>query len=158
MDKKRERGFSRRSFLKWTAAAVAAGAATASGVVLFHFRPHDVTNPDPLPRTTQKLGSWQDLYRQRVPEPPHPGFRPFCQRARQAHHDGLSRPCERPRQSEGVLREHRSQPGRHRSLRRNDPLEPAPRIDQASGFSATILQFKSAILAFSAAVQASPPF
>ena len=35
---------------------------------------------------------------------------------------------------------------------------PAPRIDQASGFSATILQFKSAILAFSAAVHASPPF
>ena len=29
---------------------------------------------------------------------------------------------------------------------------------QTSGFSATILQFKSAILAFSAAVQASPPF
>jgi len=65
MSKTRKRGFSRRRFLKWTGAAVAAGAATASGIVLFHFRPHDVTNPDPSPRTTAKLGSWEDLYRQR---------------------------------------------------------------------------------------------
>ena len=65
MSRTRERGFSRRRFLKWTSAAVAAGAASAGGIVLFHFRPHDVTNPDPSPRATPKLGSWEDLYRQR---------------------------------------------------------------------------------------------
>ncbi|MBW1757757.1 MAG: twin-arginine translocation signal domain-containing protein [Deltaproteobacteria bacterium] len=65
MSKTRKRGFSRRRFLKWTGAAVAAGAASAGGIFLIHFRPHDVTNPDPLPRATPKLGSWQDLYRQR---------------------------------------------------------------------------------------------
>ena len=65
MDKTGDRGFSRRRFLKWTGAALAAGAASAGGIFLFHFRPHDVTNPDPLPRATPQLGSWQDLYRQR---------------------------------------------------------------------------------------------
>ena len=56
--------FKRRTFLKWTGAAVAAGAAAAGGIHLFHFR-YDATDPDPMPRTTPTLGSWQDLYRQR---------------------------------------------------------------------------------------------
>ena len=56
--------FKRRTFLKWTSAAVAAGAAAAGGIHLFHFR-YDGTNPDPMPRTTPTLGSWEDLYRQR---------------------------------------------------------------------------------------------
>ena len=56
--------FKRRTFLKWTGAAIAAGAATAGGIHLFHFR-YDGTDPDPRPRTTPTLGSWEDLYRQR---------------------------------------------------------------------------------------------
>jgi DMSO reductase family type II enzyme molybdopterin subunit len=56
--------FKRRAFLKWTGAAVAAGAAAAGGIHLFHFR-YDGTDPDPMPRTTPTLGSWEDLYRQR---------------------------------------------------------------------------------------------
>ena len=56
--------FKRRTFLKWTGAAIAAGAAAAGGIHLFHFR-YDGTDPDPMPRTTPTLGSWEDLYRQR---------------------------------------------------------------------------------------------
>ena len=53
----------RRSFLKltgFTAAAVA-----ASGLPLFHFEARATTVTAGIPRTTPKVGSWEDLYRQR---------------------------------------------------------------------------------------------
>ncbi|MBW2162676.1 MAG: protein kinase [Deltaproteobacteria bacterium] len=91
----------------------------------------------------------------------------------------LKPPARPPPRQDGMPRaprRHRQAPQRQRSRRqairatRTDgkarrcavaPRQQGPegtRIDQAIGFSATILQFKSAILAFSAAVQASPPF
>ena len=57
----------RRQFLKISGVAAAAAAAGAAGLPLFHFRRSARAAPTEADasRTTEKLGSWEDLYRQR---------------------------------------------------------------------------------------------
>lgn len=63
----RGRAPTRRQFLKISGVAAAAAAAGAAGLPLFHFRRSARAAPTETgaSRTTEKLGSWEDLYRQR---------------------------------------------------------------------------------------------